>query len=213
MNQILQTNFKKANNKVTKIFLHLQLYFSVVLFIVTFIIITINKAILYRREKYSIKLLENYNITRLYSSITSTNHLNIDKDSFNNSSIFGKIEIPKININYVVFSSYNEELLKISPCKFYGPNLPGKTGNLCIAGHNYDNDKFFSKLYMLNKEDEINIYDNYNQKLIYKVIDIYEVKSDDLTPIYNYNRNSKLLTLITCNNKNNNRTIIKASLY
>ena len=38
----------------------------------------------------------------------------------------------------------------------------------------------------------------------------YEVKEDDLSPISNYNHNEKTLTLITCNNLNNNRFIIKA---
>lgn len=104
---------------------------------------------------------------------------------------------------------YSDELLKISPCKFYGP-LPGKSGNLCIAGHNYDNDKFFSKISSLSVNDEIIIYDNSNNKFSYFVSDIYEVSSDDLSPVYSYDKNNKQLTLITCNNFNNNRIVVKA---
>lgn len=85
-------------------------------------------------------------------------------------------------------------------------------GNLCIAGHNYDNNKFFSKIATLNINDEIFIYDNFNKKFTYLVSDIYEVKPDDLSPIYSYDKNTKQLTLITCNNLNNNRIIVKAIL-
>ena len=69
---------------------------------------------------------------------------------------------------YPVFSNYNEELLKISPCRFYGPTL-GKNGNLCIAGHNYDNSKFFSKISILHINDEIILYNNSNKKSMRKI--------------------------------------------
>ena len=55
------------------------------------------------------------------------------------------IEIPKIGIYYPIISEATDELLKISPCRIAGP-MPNEDGNLCIAGHNYDNYKFFSKL-------------------------------------------------------------------
>ena len=119
------------------------------------------------------------------------------------------IEIPKINIKYPVFSKFDDELLKISPCKFYGKS-PTQYGNLCIAGHNYNNSKFFSNLFLLNNGDEIFLYDNSEQKFIYKVFSYYEVSSSDMSPILDYDRNIKQLTLVTCNNLNQNRLIIKA---
>ncbi len=85
-------------------------------------------------------------------------------------------------------------------------------GNLCIAGHNYDNNSFFSKISTLNTNDEIFIYDNHNKKFTYLVYDIYEVSPNNLEPIYSYNKNVHELTLITCNNLNNNRIIVKAIL-
>lgn len=85
------------------------------------------------------------------------------------------------------------------------------SGNLCIAGHNYDNDKFFSKLNELKKGDKINIYNENGKVYIYIVYDKYEVKSNDLSPIYDYDKNSKQLTLLTCNNFNKNRIIVKAN--
>ena len=69
---------------------------------------------------------------------------------------------------------------------------------------------FFSNIDKLQNGDEIYIYNNNGFKCIYKVFGKYEVKENDLSPIYNYNKNEKTLTLITCNNLNNNRIIIKA---
>lgn len=208
MNQILQTdlNYKNKSNKKLKFFLKLQLYFSIFFIIVVGFVIVNYKYKLYKQEQFSNDILNTYNITKLYSNNTYT--LDDNSQAFN---VLGIIEIPKINIYYPVFSNYDEDLLKISPCRFYGP-LPGKNGNLCIAGHNYDNDKFFSKIVNLSLNDEILLYNNYNKKFSYFVSDIYEVKDDDFSPIYSYNSNSKQLTLITCNNLNNNRIIVKALL-
>ena len=127
----------------------------------------------------------------------------------NNNNIFGIIEIPKINIYYPIFSNINDNLLKIAPCKFYGNNLD-KNDNICIAGHNYNNSLFFSNIVLLSTNDEIYIYNNEGRKYIYYVSEMYEVKYNDLSPVFDYNKNSRELTLITCNNLNSNRIIVKA---
>lgn len=122
---------------------------------------------------------------------------------------FGIIEIPKINLYYPVFSHLTEDLLKISPCKFYGDS-PDVDGNICIAGHNYDNSLFFSKISTLSPNDEIFIFYNNGCQYIYFVYDMYEVEASDFSPILNYQQNEKTLTLVTCNNFNSNRIILKA---
>ena len=212
MNQILETNLNNKKNKSyrKKTLFFLQLSFSLFFVIAISIFIFYNNFNLSRKENYSNQVLENYNIARLYANLNNSvddASNEIDDDQIFN--IIGIIEISKINLYYPVFSMYSDELLKISPCKFYGP-LPGKSGNLCIAGHNYDNDKFFSKISSLSINDEIIIYDNSNNKFSYFVSDIYEVSSDDLSPVYSYDKNNKQLTLITCNNFNNNRIVVKA---
>lgn len=200
MNQILNTkSFKKKNFNKTRF--KIQFIFSII-----FIILLITFLLFYyysikNKEKQSINLSSNYNIYKLYSKYS-------DKAIIENE-IFGVIEIPKINIKYIVFSKLDEEQLKISPCKFYG-KTPKENGNLCIAGHNYNNSKFFSNLFLLDIGDEIYLYDNSNEKYSYKVFSSYEVVSNDTSPIFDYNRFAKELTLITCNNTNQNRLIIKA---
>lgn len=217
MNQILSTNLDNTNklNKdnlnsnintkflnSNKVFFRLQFTISIII-----IIVTISFSIYYiyslnNKEKMSQKLIGNYNIYKLYANVEK------EKQSIENN-LFGIIEIPRINLYYPVLSNLTEENLKVSPCKFYGTTLNDNT-NICIAGHNYNNDLFFSKINLLELNDEIYIYDNTGLKYTYLVEENYEVKEDDLSPISNYNHNERTLTLITCNNLNNNRFIIKA---
>lgn len=217
MNQILSTNLDNTNklNKdnlnsnintkflnSNKVFFRLQFTISIII-----IIVTISFSIYYiyslnNKEKMSQKLIGNYNIYKLYANVKK------EKQSIENN-LFGIIEIPRINLYYPVLSNLTEENLKVSPCKFYGTTLNDNT-NICIAGHNYNNDLFFSKINLLELNDEIYIYDNTGLKYTYLVEENYEVKEDDLSPISNYNHNERTLTLITCNNLNNNRFIIKA---
>lgn len=210
MNQILETKSNKKNSYLIKLnkTLKFQLYFFLILILIIVTSILYNTFKLYKQEQYSNKILNNYNITKLYSNLSSYDVQNSNKFS-KNYYIIGIIEIPKINIYYPIFSICDENLLKISPCKFYGPE-PGEIGNLCIAGHNYDNNKFFSKISHLNTNDEIIIYNNSSKKFSYFVLNIYEVKPNDLSPIYSYDNHSNQLTLITCNNLNKNRIIVKA---
>lgn len=209
MNQILVTNFNnKFNNKkgkeYKKIFkVQFIISITIIVFAICFFIYYLYS--LETSENFSKKIINNYNISTLYSS----NEKNKKTENLSENSIFGIIEIPKINIYYPVFSFLSEENLKVSPCKLYGTNLSENT-NICIAGHNYNNNMFFSNIDKLQKDDEIYIYDNNGFKYIYAITENYEVKENDLSPIYNYNKNEKTLTLITCNNLNNNRIIIKA---
>lgn len=50
----------------------------------------------------------------------------------------------------------------------------------------------------------------HGNKYIYYVYDIYEVKPTNLSPIFNYEKDQKELTLVTCNNLNSSRIILKA---
>ena len=205
MNQILVTSFNNKREKENKKIFKVQFVISIaiIIFAICFFIYYLYS--LKTSENFSKKIISNYNISTLYSN----NKKNNETESLVENSIFGIIEIPKINIYYPVFSYLSEENLKVSPCKLYGTNLNENT-NICIAGHNYNNDMFFSNIDKLQNGDEIYIYNNNGFKYIYKVFGKYEVKENDLSPIYNYNKNEKTLTLITCNNLNNNRIIIKA---
>ncbi len=89
--------------------------------------------------------------------------------------------------------------------------MPNQNGNLCIAAHNYDNYKFFSNISYLSNGDEILIYDSYGNKVVYHVFDNYEVSENNLSPLESFKNNKKQVTLVTCNNSNSKRIIVKAS--
>lgn len=206
MNQILCTkikNDKKLNSHLFKV----QFTISIIIIVILIGFIVYTSYSLQNKENLSNNLIGNYNIYKLYADVSSNNNDLVQDTQANN--LFGIIEIPKINLYYPVFSNLSEGNLKVSPCKFYGDSL-NDNGNICIAGHNYNNDMFFSKINLLSSNDEIFIYDNLGKKYTYIVFKNYEVKEDDLSPIYDYDKNTKELTLITCNNLNNNRFIIKA---
>ena len=121
----------------------------------------------------------------------------------------GVINIPKINVNYPILSETSDELLKIAPCKFWGPN-PNQKGNLCIVAHNYRNSKFFSKIPTLENGDYIEITDLSGRTITYEVFDKYTITPDDLECTSQLVGNEKHVTLITCTNDSKHRWVIKA---
>lgn len=123
--------------------------------------------------------------------------------------IVGIIKIPAIELEYPILSETSDELLRVSVCKFWGPE-PNEVGNLCIAGHNYTNTRAFSQLYKLEKGDIIEITDLSGKTLQYEVYTHYVVKSNDTTPTSQITHGKKEVTLITCTNGLKERRIIKA---
>lgn len=121
----------------------------------------------------------------------------------------GVINIPSINVNYPILSTWSDALLKISPCKFWGPN-PNEVGNLCIAGHNYKNSKFFSKVPNMEIGDTIEITDLGGNTVVYAIYDKYIVSPEEKECTSQMTNGKREITLITCTNDNKKRHIIKA---
>ena len=211
MNQILEVkkkiNYIRKKNLFYKKLFFLSIFTTILLNIYLFTKINnINK-----KEEISKILLDNYDISNLYSTTNTEENYRADFQNFNNSNeIFCIIKIPKINIKYPVLNIVNKDNLRISPVKFSGRSLK-ENSNICIAGHNYNNNLFFSDINKLNSGDKIYLYDKFNNILIYKVYDIYEVNKNNLSPIKDQTE-FKELTLITCNNLNSNRIIVKAKI-
>ena len=125
----------------------------------------------------------------------------------------GVVSIPKLGITYPILDKPSDEqmdaMLKISVCKFHGPNA-NEVGNLCIVGHNYHNSKFFSKLSTLENGDIIEIKDLYGKTLNYKVYDQFVVEPTDVACTTQLTHGRTEITLITCYNNGKQRTVIKA---
>ncbi len=121
----------------------------------------------------------------------------------------GKIEIPKINLEYGILNTCTDELLKLSPCYFWGSE-PNEVGNFCVVGHNYRNNKFFSKVINLVEGDEIYITDLTGRKLTYTIYDKYVVDPNNKECTSQLTNGLKEVTLITCTNDSSQRVIVKA---
>lgn len=126
------------------------------------------------------------------------------------------VNIPTIDCTYPIILGSEpdnpeqlEELLKISPCKFWGPK-PNEAGNFCIVGHNYRSDKFFSHVPDLSIGDKIEIKDLNGQTIIYKIYDKYVVQPDDVSCTSQRTNGLKEVTLITCTDDSKLRVIVKA---
>lgn len=122
--------------------------------------------------------------------------------------VIASISIPKILLYYPVISETTEEYLKIAPTKLWGPN-PNEEGNLCIIGHNWNDNSFFSNLEKLEENDLIKIKDNTGNAVDYKVYDKYTVKANDLECTNQETNGKTEITLITCTNNKNKRLIVK----
>lgn len=122
----------------------------------------------------------------------------------------GSIKIPKIDVEYPILSETTVSLLKIAPCKFWGPN-PNEVGNFCIAGHNYRNDKFFSKVPTLVVGDIIEITDLSDQTIKYSVYNKFIVEdTTDVSCTSQYTDGKRIVTLITCTDDSEARVIVQA---
>lgn len=124
------------------------------------------------------------------------------------------INIPKLNKTFPVLQGETgsleetEDLLKISPVKYHGYE-PNDVGNFCIVGHNYRNDRFFSKVPTLEIGDTIELTDLSNRTLIYEVYDKHVVDPSDTRDTTQVTGGRKEVTLITCTNDSKQRVIVR----
>lgn len=119
------------------------------------------------------------------------------------------LDYPKLGINYPVLSEETDELLKISLCKYWGPN-PNKVGNYVIVGHNYKNGKMFGKLSSAEIGDEINLKDLNGETVTYSVYNKYVVEPTDVSCTSQLTNGQREITLITCTNYGQQRLVVKA---
>lgn len=119
------------------------------------------------------------------------------------------LDYPKLGISYPVLSEESEELLKVSLCKYWGPN-PNKVGNYCIVGHNYKSGKMFGKLSGAEIGDEVNLKDLSGNTVTYVVYNRYVVDPTDVSCTSQLTNGQREITLITCTNYGQDRLVVKA---
>lgn len=130
---------------------------------------------------------------------------------YNNFVMIGYIEIPKINIRYPILEKETVASLEQSVAVRYPDNPKlNEPGNVVIAGHNYRNGQFFSKLENVATGDIIKITDVKGQTLIYTVYEKYETTPEDVAYITRNVGENTEITLVTCTDNSDGRIIVKA---
>lgn len=113
----------------------------------------------------------------------------------------GELEIPSINLILPVLADWNEDFLKVSPCRYSGSYL---TNDLVVCGHNYL--RHFSPIKWLDIGAEVNLITADGQVLHYLVSNLETVKPAAIDAMIKNSSNAQLegvtscwdLTLFTC---------------
>ena len=202
------SNLQKCKNFIKKKKYQLQFAFSTAIAFL-FLFFFIWKMNQYRqKEKVSKELLDNYQLTTLYSNSPYYEASQLNSNVVvQNPFVIGMIKIDKIDLNYPILSESNDELLRISLCRFNGP-MPNEIGNLCIAGHNYLDNRFFGRLNELSIGDTIEIYGLSGNKSVYHISKKFEVEANDFSCTNQNVGNKRMVTLLTCDNSNQNKRIV-----
>lgn len=122
-------------------------------------------------------------------------------------NVLGKLVIEKINVNKNILDVSNNNSLKLSVVKLYGPEI-NSAGNFCICGHNWKG--------MLKRAKELKIGDTFylidrktKNKVNYKIYNIYSCMPKELECLNQNKDGKKEVTIITCNPGGVTRLIIK----
>ena len=113
----------------------------------------------------------------------------------------GTIEIPVLDLKLPIMADWDNEKMKISPCKYYGSIY---TNNLVLCSHSYD--KLFGNIETLQQKDKVIITDMYNNKFIYEVELIEVLKPNDIEEMIESDFD---LTLYTCTKDNQDRVTVR----
>lgn len=118
--QQISNNAKKHNNNFKKKRFIALLIFSILTLFASFSYMGYALYKDYTKSNMYMNLYSDYDISKLYNVDTFSNTTVSEENVF---SILGIIKIDKIKISYPILSKIDDELLKISPCKFSGPDV------------------------------------------------------------------------------------------
>lgn len=102
----------------------------------------------------------------------------------------GVLEVPGQNLELPVMDTWDEEKLKVSPCRYAGSAYKG---NFIIAGHNYR--KHFSPIKSMHTGDAVIFTDMDGNRFFYRVVEAEILKASDVEAM---EAGEWDLTLFTC---------------
>jgi sortase A len=104
----------------------------------------------------------------------------------------GKIEIARLGVSAMIMEGVDERTLKLAVGHVPGTPLPGRQGNVAIAGHR---DTFFRALRNIRQGDEITVM-TLEGSYRYRVDSTQVVRPDDMRVLDD--SDDSILTLVTC---------------
>lgn len=132
-------------------------------------------------------------------------------DTYKGFKKAGVIEIPKINLNYIIVSEVDSDSIEVAIAiqEQVSAGL-NKVGNTVLVSHNYKNGTLFSNINNLVKDDKIYITDKTGTKQSYTIYDIYITGTGDSEYMERDTNGQKEITLVTCTNETKSRLVICA---
>lgn len=122
--------------------------------------------------------------------------------------VIGIIEIPKYEVELPIIGKWSYKLLKISVCRYKGPD-PLEDGNLVIIGHNYKSGAHFGILKKLEVGDEVYLTSAATgQRVRYEVYQVKSIAADAFSALKSYHGDAGL-TLMTCKDNGTNRLLVR----
>lgn len=131
--------------------------------------------------------------------------LNPDMDmpevDVNGMSCIGTLEIPSLDLNLCVTSTFSDENMKQLPCRYYGSVYKK---NMVIVAHNYW--FHFGRLNTLKSGDEVIFTDASGNQFKYSVDAMDVVSPESVSEVTN---GKWPLTLVTCTLDSQNRIVVR----
>ncbi len=122
--------------------------------------------------------------------------------------MIGILEIPQINQELPIIGKWSYKLLKISICRYKGPD-PNEEGNLVLIGHNYKSGAHFGDLSELTVGSELFLTNTKTgDRVRYEVYEIKHIAPDAFSALKAYHGTAGL-TLMTCRNNGTNRLLVR----
>ena len=129
-------------------------------------------------------------------------------DATGKEGVIGLIEIPKYEVELPIIGKWSYKLLKISICRYKGPD-PNEEGNLVLIGHNYKSGAHFGDLSELTVGSELFLTNTKTgERVRYEVYQIKHIAPDAFSALKSYHGTAGL-TLMTCRNNGTNRLLIR----
>ena len=144
------------------------------------------------------------------SSVHSPEIVNVDDipAKMGKYNVLGKIVIDKIGVDNNILEVCDDDSLKLSVTKFYGPGV-NEAGNFVICGHNWGGIlKRLSELqdgdtlYMINRETKTKIY--------YQIVDHFTCGPNDISILDQNEDGKKKVTIYTCTPSGAKRVVYTA---